>query len=98
MPSQLTIFARIKPKPEHREAARAAVLNIVEKTRAEPGCRAFTLHDNWENGKELYLYEVWDTEAALDEHHEQPYTRAVFDSYQNWLSQPVEIIRLRQIG
>lgn len=97
MPDQLTIFARIVPKPEHFDAACQAVLSIMPATRAEPGCRAFTLHDDCDGGGRLYLYEVWDSEAALAAHHDQPYTRAVFDSYREWLAEPVEITALRRI-
>lgn len=92
------VFARITPKPEHVEAARQAVLGIISATRAEPGCRTFVLHDDLGGGGRLYLYEVWDSEAALAAHHNEPYTRAVFDSYREWLAEPVEITMLREIG
>jgi quinol monooxygenase YgiN len=98
MPESLTVFARITPKPEHIDAAREAVLRIVPATRAEPGCRVFTLHDAREGEGCLYLYEVWEDEAALAAHHAQPYTRAVFDGYRTWLSKPVEITTMREIG
>ncbi|NEU13645.1 antibiotic biosynthesis monooxygenase [Methylobacterium sp. BTF04] len=98
MPEPLTLFARITPKSEHLAAARHAVLDILSVTRAEPGCRVFTLHDDPGGGGCLYLYEVWDDEAALEAHHAQPYTQAVFDHYRLWLSEPVAITRLRQIG
>ena len=97
MTNQLTVFARITPKPEHFDAARQAVLGIIGKTRAERGCRAFTLHDDREGGGRLYLYEVWDSEAALADHHDQPYTQAVFQSYQEWLAEPVELTMMRRI-
>lgn len=96
MSELLTVFARITPKPQFLDAARQAVLGIIPATRAESGCRAFTLHDGDGDGR-LYLYEIWDDDAALAAHHDQPYTRAVFDSYLEWLSQPVEITRLRAI-
>lgn len=98
MSEPLTLFARITPKPEHLAAARQAVLGILSATRAEPGCRAFTLYDDQGDGGRLYLYEVWDDEAALTAHYAQPYTQAVFDSYREWLSEPVEITKLREIG
>ena len=47
---ELTIFARITPKPEHLKAARQAVLGIMAATHAEQGCRALTLHDDWDGG------------------------------------------------
>ncbi|MER2268763.1 putative quinol monooxygenase [Methylobacterium oxalidis] len=94
----LTVFARITPKPEHAEAARRAVLAIIPATRAEPGCRAFKLHADRDGGGRLYLYEVWEDEAALAAHHDQPYTQAVFESYRTWLAEPVEITLLSAVG
>ncbi|WP_210187005.1 putative quinol monooxygenase [Methylobacterium gossipiicola] len=97
MPEPLVLFARIAPKPEHFVAARRAVSEILAATRSEPGCRSFVLHED-EGGGCLYLYEIWDNEAALAAHHAQPYTQAVFEQYRAWLSEPVEITRLRAIG
>ena len=94
---QLTVFARITPKPEHFDAARRAILGIMSETRAEPGCRVFTLHDDRDDSGRLYLYEVWDGEAALVAHHDQPYTQAVFTRYRDWLAEPVELTMLRSV-
>ncbi|MCJ2035029.1 putative quinol monooxygenase [Methylobacterium sp. J-068] len=98
MSEPLTLLARITPKPEYLAAARHAVLDILSATRSEPGCRTFILHDEVSGGGCLYLYEVWDDEGTLAAHHAQPYTRAVFDQYRIWLSEPVEITKLREIG
>jgi quinol monooxygenase YgiN len=95
---QLAVFARITPKPEHLNAARQAILGIVPVTRSEPGCRMFTLHDDRDDSGHLYLYEVWDSEAAFAAHHDQPYTKAVFTSYIEWLAKPVDITMLRCVG
>jgi quinol monooxygenase YgiN len=97
MTNQLTVFARIAPKPEYFDAARQAILSIVPPTRAEPGCRIFTLHGDGHGGGQLYLYEVWDDEAALASHHAQPYTQAVFASYIEWLAEPVALTMLHRI-
>lgn len=98
MTEPLIVFARITPKSEFLEAARRAILGIITATRAEAGCRTFALHEDRDGGGRLYLYEVWDDAAALAAHHDQPYTRAVFDSYREWLSEPVDITMLRGVG
>lgn len=97
MSEQLTLVARISPKPEYFEVARQAVLGIIRATRAEPGCIEFVLHKEREGGGQLYLYEVWASEGALAAHHDEPYTKAIFHSYREWLSEPVEIKMLRRI-
>ena len=90
MSQTLFVMARIVPKPEHLEQARDAIVGIVDATRREPGCLQFVLHEGNDDGS-LYLYEEWTDAAALDRHYEQPYTRAVFESYDAWLAEPVDV-------
>ncbi len=90
----LFVFAKIIPKPEHLSDARSAVVGIVERTRAEPGCRQFFLHEGIDDAS-LYLYEEWESDAALAEHYNQPYTTKVFDAYQRWLAKPVEVTKMK---
>ena len=33
-------------------------------------------------------------EAALAKHHDQPYTRSVFERYEAWLAEPLEVRRM----
>ena len=92
----LCVVATIQPRPEHFEAARNAIAGIVSETLEEPGCQMFRLLEG-DDGY-LRLYEEWDDEAALQAHYNQSYTKAVFASYENWLAEPVEVIRLRRIS
>ena len=94
---ELIVFARIRPQPKHFREARSAVLEILEPTREEPGCRQFSLHEGRDDGC-LYLYEAWRSEDDLAHHYEQPYPRAVFERYQTWLAEPVDITRMSRLG
>ena len=96
MPNPLCIFATITPRQEHLEDARQAIVDIVPQTLEEPGCRTFRLLEG--DGNLLRLYEEWDDEAALEAHYAKDYTKAVFAAYENWLAEPVDIIRLRRVA
>lgn len=92
MPNTLFGFAKISPKPEHYTDAKDAILAIVEETRAEPGCIDFTVLANADQGADqgdIFLFEEWQDEAALTEHHGKPYTKAVMDNYDSWLAEPL---------
>ena len=91
--NSLFVFARIAPKGEHYEDAKNAILSILQQTRAEPGCRQFELHENVAE-KNLFLYEEWASEHALEEHYLKPYTSQVFESYKAWLSEPVDVVKM----
>ncbi|WP_126172922.1 putative quinol monooxygenase [Altericroceibacterium xinjiangense] len=93
----LSVFATVTPKPEHRAEAVAAVEAILADTRAEEGCIRFDLHEGAETGR-LHLYEVWTDRAAFEAHHAQPYTRAVYEQYEAWLAEPVELTFMRPVA
>jgi len=96
---RLNLVARITPKPECLDLAREALLEIIDRTLAEPGCHIFRLHDGTGEGEgSLFLYEEFDDEAALQAHYDEAYTKAVFEKYQTWLAKPVEVIKLRRIA
>ena len=81
-------FAKISPKPEFFTDAQDAILDIVDITRAEPGCIQFTVLANADQG-DIFLFEEWQDDAALKQHHAKPYTKAVMENYDHWLAQPL---------
>lgn len=80
--------AEVRVKPQHMDAACAAVLGIVSQTRAEPGCETFLVHRAADGSPRLFLYERWRDAAAFETHHAQDYTRAVYRRYETWLAEP----------
>ena len=57
-----------RAKPEHRAAFRAAMLENAEASRTrEPGCRQFDVCES-KDGSEIFLYEIYDDEAAFKTH------------------------------
>lgn len=96
MSHQLNVVAHITPHRQHFKAARDAICGIIDQTRAEPGCLEFRLSEDVE-ACTLHLYEEWRDEAALTAHHEQPYTKAVFKAYKDWLAEEPRIMRLRPV-
>ncbi len=88
MTNTLFGFAKITPKSKHYTDAQDAILAIVEETRAESGCIQFTVLSDPDQG-DIFLFEEWQDEAALKEHHGKPYTKAVMDNYDNWLTEPL---------
>ncbi|MDO6710393.1 MULTISPECIES: putative quinol monooxygenase [Aliiglaciecola] len=84
------IFATITPKPQYFKYAKKAILGILGATRKEEGCLQFDVHTN-QSETQLFLYEQWQDESALEQHYQQDYTKQVFTAYQDWLAEPVEI-------
>ena len=97
MSDHLFVFARITPKTEFFDDAKAAIIKIIASTRKEEGCHDFKFYEGRGDGN-LYLYEEWESQAALDCHYAMPYTKAVFESYDAWLASPVEVTKLTQVN
>ena len=91
------LFATITPKTKHWNDAKTALCGIVVETIKEPGCIQFILHEKEEDGN-LYLYEEWTNQEALDEHYRKPYTLSVFENYQSWLAKPVDIKKFYKLA
>jgi len=97
--TNLFVFAEIRPKAAHYEDARAAIKGITEVTRRESGCLQFDLFEGkGEASGCLYLLESWADDAALQAHHEQAYTKNVFEHYKKWLADDVQLVRMRASG
>ena len=60
------VTVTFRARPEHRDAFRAAMVENATASRTrEPGCRQF---DVCEKDGEIFLYEVYDDEAAFQAH------------------------------
>lgn len=62
------VTVAFRAKPEHRERFREAMLeNAAASRTAEPGCRLFDVCES-ADGSEIFLYEIYDSEAAFQAH------------------------------
>lgn len=93
---QLVIFATIRAKEEFIEDVRDALLEIIEPTLAEEGCYEFSMFENQEKSNVFHLFEIFRDSASLDEHYQKPYTKAVFEKYEGWLEEPVEVVKMNK--
>lgn len=96
MTNTLFGFAKITPKPEYYDDVQNAIMAIIEATRAEPGCIEFTVLADADQCH-FFLFEEWQNEDALKEHHGKPYTKAAMDNYDQWLAEPLRFETMTKI-
>ena len=66
--SGFVVTVVFRAKPEHRAAFREAMLeNAAASRTGEPGCRIFDVCEK-ADASEIFLYEVYDDEAAFKAH------------------------------
>jgi len=73
-------------KPEHRAAFRRAIIENATASRTlEPGCRQFDVCENAE-GSEIFLYEIYDDEAAFQAHRESAHYKRFSEAVEPWVA------------
>lgn len=98
MDSYVVMIARLAPKPEKANELRKILQNFIEPTRAEPGCVAYHLHSYEDHGQVFAFYEIWRSQADLDEHMKTPYISAFMERELDLLQKPVEIERMNMLS
>ncbi|MBB93374.1 MAG: antibiotic biosynthesis monooxygenase [Rhodobacteraceae bacterium] len=98
MTDRLYLFATIRVKPQHLDAARAALDDLMIPTLGEPGCHVFAAFASRDEDNTLHLVECFDDEAALTAHYAEDYTKAVFAAYADWLAAPIEAKRMSALS
>ncbi|MCC7498629.1 MAG: antibiotic biosynthesis monooxygenase [Bryobacterales bacterium] len=68
MAELLTVVAEFQAKEGKETEARAALLALVEPTRAENGCVQYDLHTMNDRPGHFLFYELWNSRAELDRH------------------------------
>ena len=72
----LVIAGHIRIDPAKREAAVAAADAVMEATRREQGCLAYTFSADLHDEGLIHLFEEWDSQDALDAHFKAPHMAA----------------------
>ena len=64
----IVIAGKIQVKPERRDEARKAALDMVEATRRESGCLSYAFYADLVEPATFFLFEEWESDAALAAH------------------------------
>lgn len=73
---KIYLTALIKSKPEHTTEVLELLQNMVINSRKETACLQYDLHQDNDDKNTFVFYEIWNSEAELAHHNEQPYLKA----------------------
>jgi quinol monooxygenase YgiN len=69
----IVIAGEVRIRPDKREQALAASLEMMAATRREPGCRAYRFSAALDEPDRIYIFEEWDSMDALGAHFQSPH-------------------------
>lgn len=97
MTESLFIFGRFRAQTGNEAALEAAITDITEPTRAEPGCVSFGAYRSRKDARVFYIHSVWIDEAAFDEHARLPHTVRFLEIAQRLIDHPLDVTRADRI-
>lgn len=97
-PSLLTVVATITARPDTVDKVKELLSAILEPTRTEDGCVAYTLHQGAADPTTFVFYEVWRDQAALGVHAGSLSMREGLKALGALLAGPPVIVPLTRIG
>ncbi len=86
------LIVPIHIQPEHREAFLESMLDdAIGSVRDEPGCLRFDVIQDSSDPNCIYLYEVYQDEAAFQAHTEAPHFVRWRETVKDWFAAPPEV-------
>lgn len=73
MSEKLTVIAHLVAKSDKIDETKAFLVSLIDKSRSEPACINYDLHQDNDNPAEFTFYENWTSREAWDRHMEMPY-------------------------
>ena len=76
-------------KPEHREELIAGFVDQARNSeKNEPGCVSFHVIQDKADPNRIWLYEVFQDEAAFRAHTQMPHTKEFQEKSKDWREEP----------
>lgn len=85
------ITAVLKSKPEHTEALKTLLQNLVTESRKEKACLKYDLHQGIEQPEIFTFYEIWESSEGIALHGQQPHIQTFAAAAPGLLQQPMEV-------
>ena len=93
---EVRVIARFVASKSKEDRLKTLLQSMLTPTRAEPGCERYELYESDSRGR-FYLYETWESQAALDQHIATPHFRHLEQAVGELLTEPFEVNILRSI-
>jgi quinol monooxygenase YgiN len=97
MSQRLTVVARLRARPGQETELRHQLQRLVTPTRAEPGCISYELSESKTEPGHFLFYEVWKSDADLDEHFQTAHMKAIGKMLPQLLAEPMDLSKWNKL-
>ena len=94
--AEVRVIARFVAGNGKEDQLRAVLQGMLAPTRAESGCKLYELYESNSKGR-FYIYEIYETQAALDQHAASPHFKHLEQTVGELLQEPFEVNILRAV-
>jgi quinol monooxygenase YgiN len=94
--AEVRVIARFAARKGKEDQLRALLQSMLAPTHAESGCKSYELYESDSSGR-FYLSEVWDSQAALDQHAATPHFKRLEQTAPEFVKEPFEVNILKKI-
>jgi quinol monooxygenase YgiN len=94
--AEVHVIARSVARSGKENQLRALLRAMLAPTRAESGCKLYELYASGSPGR-FYFYEIWESQAALDQHAASAHFKHLQQSVGEFEAEPFEVNILQAI-
>ena len=98
MDKKLSLVAFLHARPGMEMELGALLLSLVARSRAEPACINYDVHQSDDDPSVFVMYENWASRAGLDAHFEMPYLKQASAVLPKLLRSPIEMHYLTMLS
>ena len=84
------VIARSVARRGSENQLREVLQGMLAPTRAESGCKLYELYESDSKGR-FYFYEIWESQAALDQHAASPHFKHLEQTVGELVQEPFEV-------
>ena len=94
--SEIRVIARSVARKGREKQLRELLRGMLAPTRAESGCKLYEIYESSFEGR-FYFYEIWESQAALDQHAASPHFKHLEQTVEELAREPLEVNILTSI-
>jgi quinol monooxygenase YgiN len=88
--TEVRVIARSVARKGKESQLRELLRGMLAPTRAESGCKLYELYESDSKGR-FYFYEIWESQAALDQHAASPHFKHLEQTVGELVQEPFEV-------